>query len=92
MQKSQANRAIIERRTAARGVPTPSSTGRPATNLLVRVQTVASAAGPVRRTRCAPMTKAQRDSTGRYSDWNRPTDVFTDPAWSVTVSQAGVAR
>lgn len=44
------------------------------------------AAGVVKRTRCAPMTAAQRDSTGRLSDWSRSVDFFTDPKWGKTLT------
>jgi hypothetical protein len=65
--------------------PTPRPTA-PSQNLGARAQTVAAAPAPVRRARKASMTGAQRDSTGRYSDWNRPASLkpFTTPmtgAW-----------
>lgn len=41
-----------------------------------------SAPGPVRRARQYRGTAAQRDSAGRYSDWNKSVDFFTDPRWS----------
>lgn len=79
--------------------PTPRPTA-PSQNLGARTQTDATAPAPVRRARKASMTGAQRDSAGRYSDWNRPAQLrpFTTPmtgAWDYnarTMPRGGVYR
>lgn len=92
MHRNQANRAVIARRAAERARLTPQGTEHrpttPGTNPAMRSMSPAHpmAAGPVRRSRCAPLTAMQRDSEGNLSAWNRPTDYFTDPKWSRTVS------
>lgn len=78
-----------------RTTPTPVPVAR---NLGARTQTVAAAPAPVRRARRAKMTGAQRDSAGRYSDWNRPATLkpWTTPmtgAWDYsarTMPRGGV--
>lgn len=82
-------------RTTATPTPRPTAPGQ---NLGARAQTVATAPSPVRRTRRAKLTGAQRDSKGRYSDWNRPAQLrpFTTPmtaAWdysATTMPRGGV--
>ena len=83
MRKSH-NRARIAARAAQ---ITPSSDhGTVGTNPGHRVQTIVPPTGVVRRTRCAPMTAMQKDSTGKRSAWAASPYYFTDPAWSRTVS------
>jgi len=65
MHASQANRARIAQRA-----PVSRNAGRPSTDLAARVVTV-NGTGNVRNRRSPRMTATQRDSTGRYSDWNR---------------------
>ena len=76
---SQHNRARIAERAAAR----PVRTELPA-HLRV-IQPVGKPSVRIRRTK-ARMTKAQRDSAGRYSDWNKAahyySPVICDSRWS----------
>lgn len=65
MNARQANRAVIAKRAGAR-----TSTGPVSTNLLARVTPIGEG-GNVRNRRSPRMTATQRDSEGRYSDWNR---------------------
>lgn len=44
------------------------------------------AAGVVKRTRCAPMTGAQKNSLGRTSEWAMSPEFFTDPKWGKTLT------
>lgn len=63
-------------------------------NLLLRMMSEVpgpSAPGPTRRTRAVSMSGAQRDSTGKRSDWSKSQNLqpWTTPkmtAWSRTVS------
>lgn len=80
---------------AARAAQNATITGRhsasPSTDLAARVTTVPGRPGcRIRRTK-ARMTKAQRDSAGRYSDWNKSASFWTDAAWSRTVTD-GMGR
>jgi len=82
-----------------RTIITPAPAAPVARNLGARAQTVAAAPAPVRRAPRAKMTDAQRDSVGRYSDWNRPATLnpFTTPmtgAWDYshrTMPRGGVS-
>lgn len=42
--------------------------------------------GPSRNRKATRMTAAFKDSEGNTSDWARSMHVFTDPAWSRTIS------
>lgn len=77
MNKSQVNRAVV----AARA---PKS--RPNQVAMLRPMVLMTSTGPVRRTTAAPLTRMQRDSTGKRSDWAASPYYFTDPAWDLTVS------
>lgn len=79
MNPNQANRARIAQRIDPANLRTRPTVLAPSTPI--------GATGPVRRTRCAPMTAAQRDSTGKRSDWSASPYFFTDPKWSATCSQ-----
>lgn len=79
MRATQANRAVIAARAAARPVRTNTA--------LVGSDPSAVAfhgTGQVKRSRALPMTATQRDPTGKRSDWNRSPEFFTDPKWSAT--------
>lgn len=66
------------------------NTGTLGTDPAKRVLPIAPVLGPVRRSRAVPMTGAQKDSTGRTSDWARSMDYFTDPKWDQTLSSQHV--
>lgn len=81
--RSGHNRAVIAARaTASTANDVP----------MLRPDTGPIATGPVRRTRCAPLTPMQRDSTGKRSAWNDSPTFFTDPAWGQTVSNQDTRR
>lgn len=84
--RSTHNRALIEARIP--GTPRPRPT-TPGTNPAMRTPGPSHpmAAGVVLRTRCAPMTGAQRNSLGRMSEWSRSPEYFTDPKWGWTVTE-----
>lgn len=83
------NRKALDRaRAASKARLSTPRLSTPGTNPALRTPGPAHpmAAGPVKRTRCAPMTLAQRDSTGKRSDWSRSPEFFTDPKWGKTLS------
>lgn len=65
MNANQANRARIAERARTVHIP-----GRPSVDPLARTASV-EGVGSVRNRRSPRLTATQRDSTGRYSDWNR---------------------
>lgn len=82
MQKSQASRAVIAARAAAN-----NRTGRRHGVTVLAPSTLSGVrTGPVKRTRCAPMTAAQRNSEGRRSEWTASpyyrTAATVDQRWS----------
>lgn len=85
------NRKALDRARAASKARLP---GNPRTKPTVGTNPALRTAGPthpmaagvVKRTRCAPMTAAQRDSTGKRSDWSRSPEFFTDPKWGRTLT------
>lgn len=85
MRANQANRAVIAARTTQ--TPVHRAHGTVGTNPALRPGTVVTESGHVRRSRAVKMTGAQRNSLGHPSEWNRPVDYFTDPAWDQTVSR-----
>lgn len=84
MRKSQHNRVRIAERAADR----PVRTTMPAHLRLI--QPAGRPSARIRRTK-ARMTQAQRDSAGRYSDWNKAAYFWTDAAWSRTLTD-GMGR
>ena len=74
MHKSQADRARIAARAAARDNQSSRNVGTLATDPALRDSTVVNPygyTGTRRHGNKARMTDAQRDSRGRFSDWNR---------------------
>ena len=92
MNKSRANLARIAERAGA--IRSTAPTGTVGTNPALRSEAPSHpmAAGALRRTRCAPMTGAQRNSLGKRSEWAASPDYFTDPAWAFTVSDGRKPR
>lgn len=73
---------------------TPST--RPGQNLALRPATVVEPPVHPRNRRAVKMTGAQRDTTGKRSDWSRPQNIRPGttpmmPAWSHTVSNRPAA-
>lgn len=66
----------------------PRTPSTPGTNPALRsaMPSHPMAAGPIRRTTCAPMTAAQRNSEGRMSEWAMSPEFFTDPKWGRTLT------
>lgn len=88
MNRRQADRAVIAQRAAntdSRRASRSTGAGTVGTNPGLRTETVLSGTGPVRRTTCAPLTRMQRDSTGKRSAWADSPYYFTDPKWDRTV-------
>lgn len=86
MKRSQANRSVVAARAAVLRPSTPNNVA------MLRNHVPAIATGPVRRTTAAPLTRMQRDSTGKRSDWAASPYFFTDPKWSQTVGNQNQGR
>lgn len=73
---------------AARAAQNPTIGREPGTALPAHLRMIQPAGRPsmrIRQTK-ARMTAAQRDSAGRYSDWNKAAHFWTDAAWDRTVT------
>ena len=97
MNRSQANRARIAERAGARSSTRSANAGRtgnPATDLTARTLTTVKPSGVgIRKHKCK-MTRAQRNSEGRRSEWSASPyirdAVATDGKWSQTVRSQNV--
>lgn len=86
MKRSQANRSVIAARATVLRPSTPNNVA------MLRPHTARITTGPVRRTTAAPLTRMQRNSEGRPSEWAASPYFFTDPRWSQTVGNQNVGR
>lgn len=84
--RASLNRDVIAARATQSGRTGANPSTRPGINISARTSTIVTATGHVKRTTCAPMTPAQRNSEGKRSEWNASMYYWTDPAWSRTVS------